>query len=63
MVKLQHDPNNQYKITLPKSIVVAKRWKKGDELVVEFDGEGNLVLKNASEGKRKRGIRKDERER
>ena len=54
MVKLQYDSNSQYKITLPKPIVVAKKWKRGDELVVEFDSEGNLVLRNLNEGKRKK---------
>jgi len=55
MVKLQLDSNNQYKITLPKSIVVAKKWKKGDEIQVEFDSEGNMVLKNRSENDKKGG--------
>jgi len=46
MVKLQYDQNEQFKITLPKQIMKAKKWKKGDELSIEFDKEGNLVLKN-----------------
>ncbi|MBS3133287.1 AbrB/MazE/SpoVT family DNA-binding domain-containing protein [Candidatus Woesearchaeota archaeon] len=45
MVRLQYDSNLQFKITLPKQIVLAKRWKKGDKLVFEIDDNGNLVLK------------------
>ena len=32
MPKLQELPDGSYKITVPKDIVQAKRWKKGDEL-------------------------------
>lgn len=46
MVKLQYDRNAQFKITLPKQIMKAKKWRKGDEISIEFDKEGNLVLKN-----------------
>ena len=45
MVKLQYDRNEQFKITLPKQICRAKGWKKGDEIKVELDSKGNLVLK------------------
>ena len=45
MVKLQHDKNDQYKITLPKSLIEAKGWKKGDPIKVVLDDEGNIVLK------------------
>ena len=44
-MKLQFDNNKQYKLTLPKAIIEAKGWKKGDEVIVIFDKEGNLVLK------------------
>jgi len=44
MVKLQYDLNKQFKITLPKSLILAKAWKKGDELDVILDKDGNLVL-------------------
>lgn len=46
MIRLQFDQNKQYKITLPKAIIEAKGWKKGDKLKVELDKEGNLVLKH-----------------
>ncbi len=45
MVKLQFDNNQQFKITLPKPIVLAKSWKKGDDINIEIDGEGNIILK------------------
>ena len=45
MVKLQYDSNKQYKITLPKQIVLAKKWKKGDKLVFEIDDTGNILIK------------------
>ncbi|MBI5397926.1 AbrB/MazE/SpoVT family DNA-binding domain-containing protein [Candidatus Woesearchaeota archaeon] len=47
MVKLQYDNNKQYKVTLPKALIDAKGWKKGDEIKIELDVQGNLVLKRA----------------
>lgn len=52
MVKLQFDSNGQYKITLPKAIIEAKRWKRGDSLQVLFDNEGNIILVNRNESKK-----------
>jgi bifunctional DNA-binding transcriptional regulator/antitoxin component of YhaV-PrlF toxin-antitoxin module len=49
MVRLQYDNNKQYKVTLPKAIIDAKGWQKGDELKIAFDAEGNLVLKKLPE--------------
>jgi len=49
MVKLQYDQNQQFKLTLPKQICVAKGWKKGDRIIVEIDDNGNLVLKKSEE--------------
>lgn len=45
MVKLQYDSNKQFKITLPKPIVLAKGWEKGDKIKIEIDERGNIVLK------------------
>ena len=45
MVRLQHDTNDQFKITLPKALIDAKGWKKGDLLKILLDNEGNLVVK------------------
>jgi len=45
MVKLQFDNNKQFKITLPKAIIDAKGWKKGDPIKIQLDSQGNLLLK------------------
>ena len=44
MVKLQFDLNKQYKITLPKALIEALGWKKGNEVKVKLDDRGNIVL-------------------
>ncbi|MBU0535581.1 MAG: AbrB/MazE/SpoVT family DNA-binding domain-containing protein [Nanoarchaeota archaeon] len=44
MVKLQFDQNKQYKITLPKALVDAKGWNKGDSIHVSLDSKGDIVL-------------------
>lgn len=45
MVKLQFDNNKQFKITLPKAIIDAKGWNKGDDIKIELDSHGNIILK------------------
>jgi len=45
MVKLQFDNNKQFKLTLPKALIDAKGWKKGDKIRVALDSTGNIVLK------------------
>lgn len=45
MVKLQFPNKKQYKITLPKQIVEAKGWKKGDKIIVRINDKGEIVLK------------------
>ncbi len=45
MVKLQFDNNKQYKVTLPKALVEAKGWKKGTEIKILLDPQGNILLK------------------
>ena len=37
--------NRQFFVTLPNQIVRAKEWKKGDDIKIEIDQKGNLVLK------------------
>ncbi|MBI2142068.1 AbrB/MazE/SpoVT family DNA-binding domain-containing protein [Candidatus Woesearchaeota archaeon] len=65
VTKLQFD-GRQFKLTLPKKILEALGWEKGDEVVVELElsggigGIGGIVLRNRSsaasqEGYRKRG--------
>lgn len=45
-MKLQKDGNEQYKLTLPKSLIEAKGWKKGDKIKILLDAKGNIVLEN-----------------
>jgi len=45
MVKLQFDRNAQYKITLPKALIEAKGWKKGDRVTITLDAKGDIILK------------------
>ena len=48
MVRLQFDSNNQYKITLPKALIDAKGWQKGDEIKIILDEKSNIILKRES---------------
>ena len=52
MVKLQYDTNGQYKITLPKALIEAKRWKRGDKISILLDDTGNIMLRNENENKK-----------
>ena len=53
MVRLQFD-DKQYKITLPKAIVEAKAWKKGDRIIIKLDNKGDIILINERDIKKKR---------
>ena len=44
-MKLQQMKNGQYFVCLPRQIVRAKGWKKQDDLKVEIDSKGNIVLR------------------
>jgi len=47
MVKLQYissEHGGRWSITVPKDIVDAKKWKKGQRFAVTFNAEGNVVL-------------------
>ena len=44
MVKLQ-EANGKYTVTIPKEFVKSKGWKKGEILVLGFDSNGDLVLR------------------
>lgn len=43
MVKLQYD-TKQYKITLPKAIIEAKGWTKGNTLRIILSEKGEIIL-------------------
>ena len=44
-MKIQQLKNGQHFITLPSQLVRAKGWQKGDDLKVEIDSKGNIVLR------------------
>mgnify|MGYP000474580280 CR=1 FL=1 len=44
MVKLQ-EAGGRFFITIPKEYVEEKGWKKGQLLVLGFDSNGNIVIK------------------
>jgi len=48
MVKLQ-ETKDRYFITFPKQLVEAKGWKKGQVLIIGFDQNGDIIIK---EGKK-----------
>ena len=39
------DNNGQYKITLPKDIILDKGWKPGMKIRFVEDAHGNIILK------------------
>jgi hypothetical protein len=46
MVKLQQATNGGFWITIPKSIIKDKKWKKGQELNLNmYDPNGNVIIR------------------
>ncbi len=45
IAKLQYPNQKQFIITIPKSIVDAKEWKKGDRIEFLIDEKGNILIK------------------
>lgn len=43
-MKIQQIKNGQYFISLPRLLVRAKGWKKGDELKAVVDSDGELKI-------------------
>lgn len=43
--RLQFPNKQQYIITIPKSLVLAKGWKKGDKLEFVLDAKGDIVIR------------------
>jgi len=43
-MKLQQMNDRQFFVTLPKSIVLAKGWQKGDNIKFKINDKGELVL-------------------
>ena len=42
---LQFPNNKQFIVTFPKSLVLAKGWKKGDVLEFSIDNRGDIVVR------------------
>lgn len=42
---LQHPNKKQFIITIPKGLVLAKNWKKGDTLEFIIDSKGDIVIR------------------
>ena len=60
MVKLQYDSNGQFKITLPKQLLVAMGWEKGDSIRIAIDGTDRLLIsreKQGTQGQRNQGLK------
>ena len=49
MVKLQEN-QGCYTIAIPKLVIKKKRWVKGDQILVSFNENGDVVLEKIVEG-------------
>ncbi|KKN07134.1 hypothetical protein LCGC14_1070180 [marine sediment metagenome] len=54
MVKLQ-EMMGQFSITIPKSKILRKGWKKGQELDIDFNEKGNLEIVEIEKTFKKKG--------
>ncbi len=52
MGKLQYD-ERQFKLTLPKKLLEALGWKKGDKIIIQLGSQGEIILNNASTTEKK----------
>ena len=44
---IQFPNKKQYIITLPKGLVLAKGWKKGDKIEFIIDNKGDIIIRKA----------------
>jgi len=44
---LQFPNKNQFIVTFPMGLVLAKGWKKGDSLEFSIDNKGDIVVKKS----------------
>jgi len=51
---LQYPNKRQFIITIPKGLVLAKRWKKGDKLVFFINNKGEIVIKKLNKKRDKK---------
>ena len=42
---LQYPGKTQFKVTVPKGLVLAKGWKKGEKLTVSLTAKGDLLIR------------------
>lgn len=47
--KLQFPNGRQFMVTLPKALIDAKGWGKGDILEFTLDKNGNIILRRKNE--------------
>jgi bifunctional DNA-binding transcriptional regulator/antitoxin component of YhaV-PrlF toxin-antitoxin module len=45
--KLQYPNKKQYIITIPKSLVLAKGWKKGNMLEFVINNKGEIIVRKS----------------
>ena len=48
--KLQLANGKQYLVTIPRSLVLAKSWQKGDSLSFTFDQNANIIVNKYEPG-------------
>jgi len=51
--KLQYPNSKQFMVTIPKSLVAAKGWKKGDDLEFVLNEYGEIILRKVKDEKNK----------
>ena len=56
MVKLQ-ETKGRYFITFPKNIVESKQWEKGQDLIIGFNQDGDIIIKSYQTKKKKEVIK------
>jgi bifunctional DNA-binding transcriptional regulator/antitoxin component of YhaV-PrlF toxin-antitoxin module len=44
---LQYPNNTQFMVTVPKGLVLAKGWKRGDKLEFVINNKGEIVMRKS----------------
>jgi len=50
---LQYPNKRQFIVTIPKGLVLAKGWKKGDKLAFFINNKGEIVIKKLNKKNKK----------
>lgn len=54
MVKLQYSKQNKrFHLTVPGELVESKHWKKGQRLLLAFNAQGNIEIRELEETPKK----------